>query len=812
MKTNYTHTFGQLSKNDASIAGGKGASLGEMTQAGIPVPPGFVILSSTFDQFIEKTNLVEEIDAALDGVDHKISHTVDAASLKIEELVKGKEIPEDIKNEILENFKNLGAKFVAVRSSATAEDGADNAWAGQLESYLNTTEEMLFENIKKCWASLFTPRAIFYRFEKGLDKTKISVAVVVQKMVQSEKSGIAFSVHPITEDPNQLIIEAGFGLGEAIVSGSITPDSYIVEKNPRTIIDMKINHQSRALYRKEEGGNEWKELEPTFGSSQVLSSEEVLRFADIVVEIEKHYGFPCDIEWAFEGGNFYITQSRPITTLSKDGPISEKKKEFRFMWGQKQSAMFTEAMMYQILVAIDEEGKTVDSHVPETLFILSDGVFSHFMPDESITIWNENSRRYAHPNYGRNLFDGIDAHLKNYFSFCSDVRKMDLEALSNKELGEVFMKYQNFIIKTFHYYATSTPSGTAFVVDSIRKILEDKLKEKTLVDDYFITLSTPAELDETMKERLDFLKLSDQKEVTDEQLEAYAHTYPALFFNTYDAHTVLEFLRARLKQQCESGFTALEETKKMNEALEKITHDQEKIYAEFQNDDLKRYASILQQSGLRRYKLKHTWSGGEYLCLNLIHELQKRIAIDFDDFIKTYSLSDVNAFLDTGTFLSSEEIQKRKKCRVIHYHDGERHFYSGDEAVAYKDARIPIHDEVSSSAQTIRGEIANKGLARGRARVVFVQDLQQFIKDSDSFKHDEILVTTMTSPIMIPIIEKAGAIVTDEGGICSHAAISAREFKIPCVIGTENACSVIKTGDFLEVDANNGIVKILEKA
>ena len=145
----YTKSFSSLSRNDSDSAGGKGASLGEMTQAGIPVPPGFVILAQTFDYFIHKTGLIEEIDAALEKVDHKVMHTVDSASETIEALIKKQEVPEDIKSEIAEQFTKLDSEFVAVRSSATAEDGAENAWAGQLESYLNTTEETLFENIKK---------------------------------------------------------------------------------------------------------------------------------------------------------------------------------------------------------------------------------------------------------------------------------------------------------------------------------------------------------------------------------------------------------------------------------------------------------------------------------------------------------------------------------------------------------------------------------------------------------------------------------------------------------------------------------------
>ena len=153
--------FQKLNKNDANIAGGKGASLGEMIQAGIPVPNGFVVLTSAFEKFLEETDLNVEIDSILDSVNHKEMHTVESASEKIKALILRAEIPKDIAEEIQKFFKNLNSKYVAVRSSATAEDSASAAWAGQLESYLNTTEENLLENVKKCWASLFTPRAIF---------------------------------------------------------------------------------------------------------------------------------------------------------------------------------------------------------------------------------------------------------------------------------------------------------------------------------------------------------------------------------------------------------------------------------------------------------------------------------------------------------------------------------------------------------------------------------------------------------------------------------------------------------------------------
>jgi pyruvate,water dikinase len=311
----YTKRFKELNKSNADIAGGKGASLGEMINSGIPVPDGYVVLADTFEEFIKETDLIQEIDAILDKVDHKAVHTVDNASEQIQRLIKKAKMPQSIAVEITSSFDTLDADFVAVRSSATAEDGADHAWAGQLDSYLNITKDDVLEKVQECWASLFTPRAIFYRFEKGLSTTKISVAVVVQKMVNSELSGIAFSVHPVTEDRNQIIIEAGLGLGEAIVSGSITPDAYVVEKEPRNILDINVAEQSRGLFRKSYGGNEWIDLDKK-GKEQVLTEDQITELSDLIIKIENHYGFPCDIEWAFENNEFFIVQSRPITTLT----------------------------------------------------------------------------------------------------------------------------------------------------------------------------------------------------------------------------------------------------------------------------------------------------------------------------------------------------------------------------------------------------------------------------------------------------------------------------------------------------------------
>jgi pyruvate,water dikinase len=307
-------SFSQISKKDVGIAGGKGASLGEMTKAGLPVPPGFVVLAEAFDRFILEREIDADIEALLKKVNHKDVNSVDKASAEIRNLVMNEKVPADLQKEVLDSFKKLGTKFVAVRSSATAEDSSVASWAGELETYLNVTEKNVINSVKKCWSSLFTPRAIFYRFEKKMHKQKVSVAVVVQKMVQSEISGISFTVHPVTKDKNQMVVEAGFGLGEAIVGGMITPDTYVIHKNNFSILDINVSEQTFAIVKTAKG-NINKKLSKAVGGKQKLTGKQIVEIAEICKNIEKHYGKPQDIEWAFEKGKFYITQSRPITTL-----------------------------------------------------------------------------------------------------------------------------------------------------------------------------------------------------------------------------------------------------------------------------------------------------------------------------------------------------------------------------------------------------------------------------------------------------------------------------------------------------------------
>ena len=318
----YVKWFHEINKDDVAIVGGKGANLGEMTQAGFPIPLGFVVTAQAYKKFLEDNDLVSTIKGILDNTDINNPKDLKLSSEKIQELIYKSDIPKEIVKEIEDAYDKLcgfrgKSVYVAVRSSATAEDIPKASFAGQQATFLNVKgTENVINAVKDCWASLFTARAIFYREQEGFDHMKVYIASVVQEMVQSEKSGVAFTVDPISQNHSVMMIEAIYGLGEYIVSGTVTPDTYLVQKDPLKIIEKRVVKQEIML-TKVGDKNVQVEVEPDLQNKQKIRDEDILSLAAILKDIEEHYKAPQDVEWAIEKGNIYIVQSRPITTLNK---------------------------------------------------------------------------------------------------------------------------------------------------------------------------------------------------------------------------------------------------------------------------------------------------------------------------------------------------------------------------------------------------------------------------------------------------------------------------------------------------------------
>jgi len=320
--------FDDIRNTDVPIVGGKNASLGEMINAGLPVPPGFAVTAYSYERYIQEKKIAEQIykiikEIVTDPNDPKL---YDIASKKIRELIEKTPMPKDIEIAIKEAYKELNQRlelkdtFVAVRSSATAEDLPDASFAGQQETFLNVKgPNDLIDKVVKCWSSLFTPRAIFYRNEKGFPHEKVFISVGVQKMVNSGCAGVMFTINPVTGDRNEIVIEGNYGLGETVVSGVVNPDDFVVDKDTTKIKERRIARKTVEYIRDPKTGKTV-HLEVPVDKQKVtcVSDQEILTLAELAKRIEKHYNKPMDIEWAIDQDlsfpqNMFIVQARPET-------------------------------------------------------------------------------------------------------------------------------------------------------------------------------------------------------------------------------------------------------------------------------------------------------------------------------------------------------------------------------------------------------------------------------------------------------------------------------------------------------------------
>ena len=329
--------FKDIDKTSVAMAGGKGASLGEMSNNGFPVPPGFCVTAYAYANFVK--SIQPQIEELLTNLDIDDTKQLQETAEKIQNLITSVEIPQDLQEEIIHNYELLGSEgnahdlveatevFVAVRSSATAEDLPDASFAGQQATYLNVKgKDNVVKAIRDCWASLFTARAIYYREKKNFDHSKVLISAVIQKMVNSEQSGIMFTVNPATNAENEIVIEAVYGLGETIVGGQVNPDLYIVDKKTRRITTTEVKKQEWGLFRSEDGENEKRDIEESLKERQKIPDTVVEELARLGKNLEVHYGHPQDVEFAVENNQIYLVQSRPVTTFTpqtKDETVPE---------------------------------------------------------------------------------------------------------------------------------------------------------------------------------------------------------------------------------------------------------------------------------------------------------------------------------------------------------------------------------------------------------------------------------------------------------------------------------------------------------
>ncbi|OGN16504.1 MAG: hypothetical protein A3C88_02870 [Candidatus Yanofskybacteria bacterium RIFCSPHIGHO2_02_FULL_50_12] len=813
----YISNLQDISKNDATIVGGKGASLGEMIGAGFLVPPGFVITTDAFRSFMESGGLGKKIEGLIGEIEKDEIKSVERIAEEIATLIARAAVSNEVVEEIELAYQGLEGGLVAVRSSATTEDGSESAWAGQLESYLNITHESLLENVKKCWGSLFSPRALAYRLEKGA-VGDIAVAVVVQKMVKSEAAGTAFSVHPVSQDPDLMVVEAVRGLGDAVVSGRATPDSYVIRKSDLHIISKNVQQ-----------------------AEAVLSDKEIQELSDLILKIENHYGFPCDIEWALEKEKFYILQSRPITTLDHKF-IRQFRKFFTReipliameYWHQGEFQGLPEllegATRFNPLFVRNQNGQTgvyYDMNNPETAL---QPLFDFFVEKpEKFNKFVEEFKAYQSelddlidnfkPNSSVRLSKTIAtvwAYLPIWVQLGSSKNVNPEFSKKSLELRDLFQKYE--------YQAA--------------QLLCDTIKERhPELEEYVDVISfNEVESDtipglEELKERKKSFIYFEGKVIAGVNLKEFQEKFSVKLnedlatIGELDHQLLYEKKMMLMAKRHTNIFEASLRVQSWSEALSKelgfgyqtiVINSEGEYYVDIESENkidgiLRSKESkdaldyINKMYDLRKKILKEMKEGNtdlnaKFSKLFTYFFLARRVAENIFEksdpeeqkVIESWR-SDETLFEPLDLFYENHPQEESKEVWSVIFYDN--HLRVIDKKLSWK-------SELDTPEQ-IKGSTAFPGMVTGRVVIVRNKSDLSRIKDGD------IMISAMTSPDYVMALRKAAAFITDEGGITSHAAISARELKKPCIIGTKVATQILKDGDLVEVDADNGIVRIL---
>lgn len=790
--------------------GGKGSSLAKMYQNEFNIPNGYIIMANVFDKFLDENNVKEKIQEIINRCNINDEKDIENKSNEITKIISKCYISDTIEKEIMISYKELNCKYVAVRSSATSEDGVNHAWAGQLETFLNVDEINIIENIKKCWSSIFSPRAIFYRI-KNNDKSDITVAVIVQKMLQSDVSGVAFSINPTNNNLDEIVIESALGLGEAVVSGKITPDNYTISKKDNRIISKAIKCQKTKLV-KENGINKW--LEVKDGDLQKLDDKIVLELSNLVKKIENFYGFPVDIEYGIENGKIYILQCRPITTIKKNELVEKIKKSgnWKFYVSRKFNWFVENTEIYASLEKYQNELLGFEIATQNYLCLNGD----EYSLDSDFELLCKKLDNYLQNDinffekFAKIEFDLVE-EIKDYLKY---LKNKNLETLSFNELYEEMEKFNNLYIKSFIPGMTRPED---YLIDRLEKeLINTNFSEKD-IEIIFSKISTcpnyfPLSYSE---EPLDLLKLAlkikngkNVEELIDEHVQKYSWIKgPVEFKDT--AFTKKDYL-LRLDNLINGDIE--EKIENINNVRKNNDIEYEKILEQynFTQRAKKLITAIRNFIFLRTYTTEysdHLFYVGRH---TIFEEISNRTRIENEDLIMLEDKEILDILKNQGTM--SEEIKtvlkNRKKGFAMIWINGNVQTVFGNKSLQLQDEiakayKTSSDEEEKSNSKIISGSIANRGKVKGIARVLTkYQDIYRVEKG-------DIIVATMTTPDYVSAMEKASGFITDEGGITCHAAILSREFNVPCIVGTINGTKEIQDGQMIELDAYNGKVYIL---
>jgi rifampicin phosphotransferase len=856
--------FQEMDQSQLWLVGGKGLNLGELSKIqGIQVPDGFCVTTVGYQKAIEQNETFQGLLDQLTLLKVEDRDQIAEISRKLRRILMEVEIPSDVVRAVEQYLSKFGDEHAyAVRSSATAEDLPHASFAGQHDSYLNVIgKEAILQHISKCWASLFTDRAVIYRLQKGFDHSQVYLSVIVQKMVFPEASGILFTADPITSNRKVLSINASFGLGEALVSGLVTADCYKVREEE--IVEKRISAKKLAIYGRKEGGTESKQINPDQQKTQTLTEQQILQLARIGRQIEAYFGCPQDIEWCLVEDTFYIVQSRPITTLY---PIPEANdQENRVYASVSHQQMMSDPMkplgmsIFQLTAfrpMFKAGGRlfvdvTDQLTAPASRKILLDTMEQSdpFTKNALMTIVERGDFIKSLPDDQEELSSnkGFQAPVENDPTIVSDLiastqtsieeLKQNIQTKSGSDVFDFILgDIQQLKKSLFDPRSMSVIMGGMNAARWINENMEKWLGEKNAADTLSQSVSNNitsqmglalldvADVIRPYPEIIDFLQHVKEDHFLDElaKLEGGQETRDAIYayLNKFGMRcageidltktrwsekptTLIPILLSNIKNLEHNASERIfeqglqEALKKEQELLDRLIQLPD---GELKAKETKRMISQLRSLiGYREYP--------KYGMINRYFVYKQAILKAAEQLVQANVIHEKEDIY----YLTFEELHEVVRTKELDY---QIIIKRKDEFKLYEKLTPPR--VITSDGELLSGEYkpenfsdeaivglpASSGVIEGRARVIFNME-EADLEDGD------ILVTSFTDPSWTPLFVSIKGLVTEVGGLMTHGAVIAREYGLPAVVGVDHATKLIKDGQRIRVHGTEGYIEIL---
>ena len=870
--SSYVLGFQDIDKTKLMVVGGKGANLGELSKIeGIRVPDGFCISTEAFQRIIGETSSMNELLDQLSLLKVEDRDKIGELSGEIRRVIEGIAIPQDIHEEITRFLSMFGEKNAyAVRSSATAEDLPTASFAGQQDTYLNIIgKEAILKHISKCWASLFTERAVMYRLQNGFDHRKVLLAVVVQKMVFPQVAGILFTADPVTSSRKVLSIDASFGLGEALVSGLVNADTYRVRNGE--VIDKKISTKKLAMYALKDGGTKEQEIEPERQNRQALTDEQMLQLERIGRKIEEHFGCPQDIEWCLVDDTFYVVQSRPITTLFPIPEANDQENHVYISVGHQQ--MMTDPMkplgisFWQLTagrpmfkaggrlfvdvtpdlaspakrdILVNVLGKSDPLIRGALVTILERGDFIKSLPNDKQE-QSAGKSNQGRPPAGYQTLNDYDPAIVSDLIKLSETSieelKQNIQTKSGSDLIDFILEDIQQLKK-----GISGPQGFGVIMTAmnasswINEKMKEWLGEKNVAD----TLSQSVPNNITSEMGLELLDVADVirpypevinylQHVKDDsfldelvQFDGGQESRDALsaYLNTYGMRCAgeIDITRPRWSEKPTTlvplilsnikNFEPGESKRRFEQGRQEALKKEQEVL-----DRLKQLPDGEQKAKetKRMISLIRNFIGyREYPKYGMVHRYfvyKQALLKEAEQLVQANVLHEKEDIY----YLTFEELREVVRTHTL---DDQIISKRKDEYKFYEKLTPPRI--ITSDGEIIAGEYKREnlpaeaivGLPVSSGVIEGRARVILHMEDAD-LEDGDILVTSFTDPSWTPLFVSIKGLVTEVGGLMTHGAVIAREYGLPAVVNVENATRLINDGQKIRVNGTEGYVEIL---